>query len=152
MLTAIAAIAANGTIGLNGTMPWPKLPEDMRNFKAITMGPPCIMGRKTYDSIGRPLEGRKSIVLTRDDSYTNRLVSTAYSVEYALSLVRGLDAFVIGGAEIYRAFLPHCGRMILTILDASYEGDTVFPEYDVKEWRRISVKVSRSFKTEVWVR
>jgi dihydrofolate reductase len=152
MLTAIAAIAANGTIGLNGTMPWPKLPEDMRNFKAITMGHPCIMGRKTYDSIGRPLEGRKSIVLTRDNSYTNRLVSTAYSVEYALSLVRGLDAFVIGGAEIYRAFLPHCGRMILTILDASYEGDTVFPEYDVKEWRRISVKVSRSFKTEVWVR
>lgn len=129
----IAALARDDVIGANGKMPW-HLPEDLKRFKALTMGHPVVMGRKTWDSIGRPLPGRANIVVSR--SATSLPGATiARSLDEALALCAGAsDAFVIGGGEIYREALPRASVLDLTLIDASFPGDTTFPLIDHVRW------------------
>jgi len=137
-LTLIAALGRNRVIGKDGTMPW-HLPEDLNHFKALTMGHPMIMGRKTFDSIGRPLPGRRSIVITRDRAWRVPGVEVAHSFDEALDLAGPADrVFVIGGGEVYAVSLPFADRLELTEVDAEPEGDTWFPEWDPAQWREVA--------------
>ena len=122
----VAAVARNRVIGRDGVMPW-HLPEDLRRFKALTMGHTLVMGRRTYDSIGRPLPGRRTVVITRQADWAVEGVTTAGSLEAALALVVG-DAYVVGGGEIYALALPLADRLELTEVDSAPVGDTYFPE------------------------
>jgi dihydrofolate reductase len=131
----IAAIARNGVIGANGGMPW-RLPEDLKHFKKLTLGHPVIMGRRTWESLGKPLPGRENIVVSRRAGFEAPGASVAATLEAAIALCTGESvAFVIGGAEIYAAALPLADGLVLTEIDADYEGDTRFPEWDRKAWR-----------------
>lgn len=129
-LAIIVAAARNGVIGRNNQLPW-HLPQDLKYFKAVTLGKPVIMGRKTYESIGRPLPGRANIVITRDLSWCANGVEVVHSFDEALELASGVDVsevMVIGGAEIYKAALPVAHRIYLTRIDLEPEGDAFFPE------------------------
>jgi dihydrofolate reductase len=130
----IAAVAANRVIGAGNRIPW-RLPADLKRFKQLTMGHSLIMGRKTFESIGRPLPGRTSIVVTHQDYAAPEGVLVARSVGEALSLARGDEVFIAGGAEIYRQTLPMSDRVYLTRLEHEFEGDTFFPETDWSGWR-----------------
>jgi dihydrofolate reductase len=137
-LTLIAAVARDGVIGLNNTLPW-RLPEDFRRFKALTLGHPVVMGRKTWDSLGRPLPGRENIVITRDPARilpgASAVASLAQAIELAAQSAAGADEiFVIGGAEIYRLALPLAQRLQLTEIDANFAGDAHFPTIDRTLW------------------
>lgn len=134
-ITLVAALGRNHVIGRDGAMPW-HLPEDLRQFKALTLGHPLVMGRRTFDSIGRPLPGRRTIVITRSVSWAHPGVETAHSFADAISLAGPADeVFVVGGGEIYRQALPWAHRMILTQVDAEPEGDTTFPTWDAEQWQ-----------------
>lgn len=128
-LFLIYARAANGTIGKDGTLPW-HIPADLRRFKALTMGRPMIMGRKTFESFPRPLPGRRHIVLTRDANWRAEGAEVARSVEEALALAGEGEVAVIGGAEINALFLPLAGRVELTEIHADIAGDTFMPPLD----------------------
>lgn len=129
-LALIAAVARNGAIGQGGSMPW-HLPADLQRFKRTTLGAPIIMGRKTWDSIGRPLPGRRNIVITRNPQWQAPGAETAESLRAALALAEGAEqVFVIGGAQIYAEALPLADRLLLTEIDADFEGDTFFPPWD----------------------
>jgi dihydrofolate reductase len=130
----VAAIAANRVIGNRGALPW-RLRDDMARFKRLTMGHAIIMGRATWDSIGRPLPGRRSIVLTRNPRLHLSGCVTALTPEQALALAGEGEAFVIGGAAVYAQYLPIADRMYVTWIDAAVEGDTVFPPVRWEEWR-----------------
>lgn len=144
-VTLVVAAAENDVIGRNGDLPW-RLPADLAHFKRLTMGAPLIMGRKTYDSIGRPLPGRVSIVLTRDISWRaiHDEVLVAESLEQALGFAEqektpnADDVFVIGGGEVYRLALPSADSVCLTRVHAVVEGDAVFPPLDPSQWRLTS--------------
>lgn len=131
-LAAIYARAANGVIGRDGALPW-HIPADLRRFKALTMGAPLIMGRKTFESLGKPLPGRRHIVLTRDADWRAEGAETAPSPGEAL-MMAGPDAWVIGGAEVFRLLVPHCDRLELTEVHADIGGDVVMPPLG-PEWR-----------------
>lgn len=126
-MNLIAAVSRNGVIGLAGALPW-NLPEDLKRFKETTYGAPVIMGRKTYESIGRLLPGRKNVIITRD---ATRIVPGAWiarSLEEALRIAEGAaDVFVIGGGEVYRLGLPLAQRIYLTEVDVHIDGDAFFP-------------------------
>lgn len=132
-LFLIYARAANGVIGRDGALPW-RLPADLKRFKAMTMGRPMIMGRKTFESFPAPLPGRRHIVLTRDRGWNADGAEAASSVEQALALAGEGEVAVIGGAEIYALLLPLARRVELTEVHAAYEGDTVMPPLG-PEWR-----------------
>jgi dihydrofolate reductase len=133
-ITLIVARARNGVIGRDGTLPW-RLPEDLAHFKRTTMGHPIVMGRKTWESIGRPLPGRRSIVVSRQAGSTTAGAEVAPSLDAALTLCAGTDeVFVIGGAQLYREALPRAQRLIVTEIDADFEGDTEFPPLDPARW------------------
>jgi len=138
-LCALVAISKDGVIGKNGDLPW-RLSSDLRRFKSITMGGVLIMGRKTYDSIGRPLPGRTTIVLTRDKTWREEGVLTAGSTEEAVKFAGNQQTFVVGGAEIYRQMLPLCDRVLLTRVLADIDGDTHLNldlrDFDAKSHRR----------------
>jgi dihydrofolate reductase len=134
-LTLIAAVARNGVIGRNNALPW-RLPEDLKRFKALTTGHPIVMGRKTWESLGRPLPNRHNIIITRNKDYVADGATVVKSIEEARSSATGADEiFVIGGAEIYRIALPLADRLLLTELDADFTGDTYFPKFDRTRWR-----------------
>ena len=135
----VAAVARNRVIGVDGGLPW-HIPEDMARFKALTMGGALIMGRETFESIGRPLPGRTTIVLTRQPEWAHEGVEVAHNLEDALVIAsrRGLDAFISGGAAVYESALELADRMELTEVDAAPEGDTLFPEVDWSRWREVS--------------
>ncbi len=136
-LSIIVAMAANGVIGRNNELPW-HLPADLQHFKQTTMGKPILMGRKTFESIGRPLPGRTNIVITRDDSYTAQGCVVVTSIEDALKAAAGHDeVMVIGGAELYRQVLPEAKTIYLTRIHESFEGDTRFPEIRNTEWHQV---------------
>ena len=146
-ISLIVAVSRNGAIGLNNQLPW-YLPEDLKYFKSVTMGKPLIMGRKTFDSIGRPLSGRANIVLTRDPQWTWGGVEVVQSLEQAL--VAGEMAceaadvdeiMVIGGEQIYRMTIDLAERLYLTQVDADVEGDAFFPDIDLNSWSQTSVKL-----------
>ena len=133
-LSLIAAVAENGVIGTGGDLPW-HLPADLKAFKRRTVGHTIIMGRKTYDSIGRPLPRRRSIVLTRRKGYASEGVEVAGSLEEALEMVQGEEeVFVVGGGEIYRQALPSADRLYLTRVHATPEGEVTFPPFDPTAW------------------
>jgi len=133
-LTIIVATDAQRGIGINNTLPW-KLPEDLAHFKRTTSGHPIIMGRKTFDSIGRPLPNRRNIVITRNGAWRHEGVEVVTSVEQAIALLNGAEGFVIGGAEIYRQTLPLAQRLIITEIAATYACDAFFPEPDAAIWQ-----------------
>lgn len=132
----IAALARNRVIGRGNTMPW-HLPADLKRFRALTLGHPVIMGRRTYESIGRPLPDRQNIVVSRS-GFASEGVLGAPSLEHAIELAGARPMFVIGGGEIYRLALPLAARLHLTEIQAEPEGDTWFPEFDRDEWRETS--------------
>lgn len=135
-ISLIAAVARNGVIGTDNALPW-RLPEDLRRFKALTLGHPVIMGRKTWESIGRPLPGRRNIIVTRNDSFAAEGCETAGSVEAAIAACAGTtdEVFVIGGAQIYAQALPLAQRLHLTEIQADFPGDAHFPAFDRGFWR-----------------
>jgi dihydrofolate reductase len=132
----IAAMAENRVIGRSNALPW-HLPEDLKRFKQRTEGRVVIMGRRTFESVGRPLPNRRSIVVTRRHDYHPQGVEIAHSLEEALERARETDpqeVFVLGGAEIYTLALPEADRLYLTIVHADVAGDTHFPECDLSQW------------------
>ena len=133
-VTFVVARADNGVIGRDGGLPW-RLPADLRRFKALTMGKPMIMGRKTFESFPAPLPGRRHIVLTRDPAWAADGAEVAYSVDQAQALAGG-DASVIGGAEVFALFADRADRVELTEVHAMPEGDTVMPPF--QGWREIA--------------
>lgn len=137
ILSLIVAHADNRVIGKDNDMPW-HLPADLAYFKQTTLGKPVIMGRKTYESIGRPLPGRQNIVISRDASYLAVGVDTATSVEQALDMAAGAEeVMVIGGGAIYQHCLVKADKLYITHIDAVVEGDTFFPEYDTEQvWEK----------------
>jgi dihydrofolate reductase len=131
----VAAVADNGIIGAHGKLPW-HLPEDLKHFKQLTLGHPVIMGRRTWESLGKPLPGRENIVVTRRPGYEATGASVAASLEAAVALCAGESVvFVIGGAEIYAAALPLADGLVLTEIHRDYAGDTRFPRWDRTAWR-----------------
>ena len=134
-LNLIAALGQNGVIGVDNRLPW-RLSEDLKHFKALTLGHPVLMGRKTFESLGRPLPGRRNIVITRNPECRLEGAEIAHSLEQALALCEGADeVFFIGGADLYRQALPLVQRLYLTEVDASPPGDAFFPSFDRACWR-----------------
>ena len=137
-IALIVAVAENGVIGRSGQLPW-HLPDDLKRFKALTMGKAMLMGRRTFESIGRPLPGRTSLVLTHSANWTQPPgVLAVHSIDEALAEVRRRGAgelAVIGGAEVFRLALPLARRIDLTRVHAQVEGDVHFPQIDPREWR-----------------
>ena len=135
VISLVVAMARNRVIGASGRLPW-HLPDDLKRFKKLTLGGSIVMGRRTHDSIGRPLPGRRNIVVTRRAGASFAGCEVAHSLDEALALAGDApEVFVIGGAELYRLALPRADRLYLTLVDAEYPGDTVFPELDPADWR-----------------
>jgi dihydrofolate reductase len=142
-VSLVVAMAANRVIGKSGGLPW-RLPGDLRFFKAVTMGKPLIMGRKTYESIGRPLPGRANIVVTRTGEVNAEGITVTHDFHEALKLARAIAAgnetdevMVIGGGDIYRQALPLADRIYLTEIHAEFDGDTFFPPLG-ERWHEVS--------------
>lgn len=138
IISIIAALAKNNVIGKKNALPW-NLPADLARFREITTGKPVIMGKNTYDSIGRPLPNRLNIVLSNDRNSKIEGCLVANSLEETLNYVLGAEeVMIIGGASIYKQFLPVAARMYLTRIHHDFEGDVYFPEFDEKEWQENS--------------
>ena len=147
-LSLIVAMAKNGVIGRGDALPW-RIPNDLKHFKSITMGKPIIMGRRTWDSLGRILPGRPHIVLSRDRKFAVDGVSSAHSLEDALTIAEDLtehEIMIIGGAEIYRAALCYVNCIYLTEIHKSISGDTFFPQFNRDAW--IEVERQGPFQDE----
>ncbi len=137
----IVARARNGVIGGGNKMLW-HIPEDFAHFKKTTMGHPIVMGRKTWESIGRPLPGRKNVVVTRSADYEAKGAQTVSSLEAAFALLKDEpEVFVLGGGEIYRAAMPFAATLWITEIDADFEGDTTFPKVDGASWQGTELSV-----------
>jgi dihydrofolate reductase len=144
VIALVVAMGENRAIGKDGTLPW-RLSSDMRHFRRVTMGKPVLMGRRTFQSLPRMLDGRVSVVLTRDRGFAAPEAVVAHSLEQALAQARrsaastGVDEImVIGGEEVFRESLPRAGRIYLTEVHAAPDADTWFPEHDLGEWREVS--------------
>ena len=136
-VSLVVAMARNHVIGRDNSLPW-HLPEDLRHFKTVTLGKPVLMGRRTFESIGRPLPGRTNLVLTRDTGWKSDGVIVAHSLDDALARCGAAQELAgIGGAEIFRLLLPLATRIYLTRIDADIPGDTVFPPLDYAQWVEI---------------
>lgn len=134
----VVAMADNGVIGRDNGLPW-RLPADLQHFKALTMGKPVVMGRRTWESIGRPLPGRHNIVVSRDPAYSAPGCTVVHSVPAALEVAADApEVMVIGGAQLYRETLDRAERIYLTRVRAEVEGDTRFPDLDADRWRELS--------------
>jgi dihydrofolate reductase len=134
-LSLIAAMSENRVIGHENRLPW-HLPADLQHFKTITLGKPVLMGRKTWESLGRPLPGRTNIVITRDSGYVAEGCVVAHSLEEAVRAAgEAAEVMVIGGAQLYRQALPLADTLYLTLVHAEFQGDTRFPAWQPKDWR-----------------
>lgn len=150
MITIIAAIAKNRVIGNNNRLIW-HLPADLRFFKSTTMGHVLIMGRKTFESLGKPLPGRTMIVISRQKDYLTQGVAIAHSLPDALNMVpENLETFIVGGAQIYELALPIADKMILTRIDADFDGDTIFPDYNEVDWQLVHTEHHPSDDKHPW--
>ena len=136
-LTIVVATDAQRGIGINNTLPW-RLPEDMAHFKRTTTGHPVIMGRKTFESIGRPLPNRRNIVITRNPEWRHEGVEAVASLDAAIVLAGDADACVIGGAQIYHEALPRTDRLVVTEIGKAFECDAFFPPIDPAQWKEIA--------------
>ena len=140
-VTLILARASNGVIGAKGGLPW-HLPEDLAFFKRTTMGHPIVMGRKTWESIGRPLPGRRSVVVTRDRKFEASGADVVHSLDEAIALCAEADEiFVIGGAQLYADSLSRADRLLLTEIHADFDGDTFLPAPSAEDWAESSREV-----------
>ena len=139
-ISLIAALGNNRVIGNENKLIW-NIPADMKRFREITLGKPVIMGRKTFESIGKPLPKRKNIILTRDKNYKADGCIVVNSREDALKSAGDGEVMIIGGAMIYAEFLPIANKMYLTIIGREFEGDAYFPEYNENEWKEVSREV-----------
>lgn len=150
-IVAVAAYAADRVIGDRGRIPW-RLPEDFAHFKAETLGHTLVMGRLTYDSIGRPLPGRRTVVVTRNASWSAPGVEVAHSLGEALALAESHDGdtVVAGGTQIYRQAMPVLTHQVLTEIHRIVEGDARYPAFDMAEWRETR-RVSRPDLDWVWL-
>jgi dihydrofolate reductase len=138
IVSLIVAVATNNVIGSEGDLPW-HLPDDLRNFKHLTSGKPVVMGRKTFDSIGRPLPERRNVVITRDPGYGAPGCDIVASPEAAMALLDDAEeVMIIGGGQVYAAFLPLADRVYFTRVRAEVDGDVTFPELDENEWQLVS--------------
>lgn len=161
IVSLIVAVAENGVIGKDNQLPW-HLPNDLKYFKNQTWGLPILMGRKTFDSIGKPLPGRQSIVITRSQDWQHEGVEVVHSVEEAVQKAETLGAkeiFVIGGAEIFATALPQANRIYRTRIHHSFEGDVFLPELNESEWQLVrsryctaDEKNAYAHSFEVWER
>lgn len=134
-LSLIAAMDPKRLIGRDNAMPW-HLPADLAHFKATTLGKPILMGRKTFESLGRPLPGRRNIVLTRNNAYKASGITLVNDLEQAFDAAGDVpELMLIGGATLYETLLPRVERMYLTFIDAEFDGDAWFPVWDPNEWR-----------------
>ena len=139
-ISLIVAMAKNRVIGADGEIPW-HLPNELKLFTSLTIGHHIVMGRKTYESIGRLLPGRTTVIVTRQRDYSVPGAIVAHSVQDALEACRGDDeVFVIGGADLFRETLPIANRIYLTVVDAEPAGDTLMPEFDPTSWRETSAE------------
>ena len=149
-VSIVAAVARNGVIGADGGLPW-HLPDELKLFKETTLGHVLVMGRRTYEAIGRPLPGRTTIVVTRQEEWSpgNADVIVSHSVEEALTRARALDdhVFVVGGGEVYAAALAYADQLLITFVEQEPEGDTMFPDVDWSAWRETAREPGRG-----WVR
>ncbi|MFD0697321.1 dihydrofolate reductase [Paenibacillus sp. GCM10027628] len=136
-ISFIFAMDRNRAIGVNNKLPW-HLPADLKFFKSVTMGHPILMGRKTYDSIGKPLPGRRNVILTQNSQFQAEGCEVVHSVEEAVQAFRDEELFVIGGAEIFRLMAEVVDRMYITYIDHEFEADTYFGEMDMSEWTLVS--------------
>lgn len=136
MISLLFAMGKNHVIGKNNDLPW-RLPEDLKWFKQVSTGHTVIMGRKTYESIGKPLPNRKNVIVTNDKEYEAEGCIVTHSIEEALQQ-DGDETIVIGGAKIYEQVLDDADRLYMTYIDEEFEGDTFFPEYDESEWELTS--------------
>ena len=140
-VTLIVAVADSGVIGRDNSLPW-HLPADLQRFKRITMGKPILMGRKTFESIGKPLPGRENIVVTRDTNYRRDGIRVVHDADSALRAAGvAPEVMVIGGAELFRAFLPLAGRIHLTRVHGNIAGDVMWPALDERAWRVVEREV-----------
>lgn len=150
MVTLLAAVGPGGEIGLAGALPW-HLPEDLAHFKRVTWGHVLVMGRATFESIGRPLPGRSTVVVTGQDGWRAEGVVVAGSVEAALALAAGLaraggrQVFVVGGGQVYRQAMPYADRLLLSRVHAPVTGDTFFPPVDPAVWTETSRQPMEGF-------
>ncbi len=136
-IALIAALARNRVIGRDNQLPW-RLSADLQHFKALTMGKPIVMGRKTYESIGKPLPGRTNIVVTRDENYNAEGCVVVHSIDEALQAADGADeVMIMGGANLYSQLLPRADRLYLTEVQADVPGDAWFPELVASEWQEL---------------
>jgi dihydrofolate reductase len=142
-VSLIAAVAQNLVIGNAGKLPW-RLPDDLARFKEITLGHSVIMGRKTFESLGKPLAGRRNIVLTKDASLSFPGCEMARTFEDVMTLATHEEVFVIGGASVYALFLPVAHRLYLTHVEGNFPGDVFFPEVDWEQWRTVKKEAGRS--------
>ncbi|MFJ7975387.1 dihydrofolate reductase [Peribacillus sp. JNUCC 23] len=139
MISFMFAMDENRIIGKDNTLPW-YLPADLQYFKKVTMGHPILMGRKTYESIGKPLPGRENIILTRNADYQQEGITVISDMKEAVAYADALDeeVFVIGGAEIFQQLISDCKRLYITQIHHSFEGDTYFPELNMSKWQTVS--------------
>jgi dihydrofolate reductase len=152
VISLVAAMARNRVIGTGNGLPW-HLPADLKRFKRLTMGAPVIMGRKTHESIGKALPGRRNIVVTRQAGANWAGCEVTASLDAALALAGDApEVFVIGGAELYALALPRADRLYLTLLDADYAGDTFFPAVDPADWRETAREPGEGFAFVTWER
>jgi len=134
MISMIVAMAENRAIGKDNDLLW-HLPDDFKHFKSVTMGKPILMGRKTYESIGKPLPGRENIVITRDDSYSADGTTLVNSIPEALEASKQYDeVMVIGGASFYEQMLPMANRLYITVVYGTFDADVFFPDFNLDEW------------------
>jgi len=138
-ITLVAAMGRNRAIGCDGELPW-HLPRELKHFRDTTMGKPIVMGRLTWQSIGRALPGRQNIVVSRDPALTAPGCDVATSLDAAVALARGDEVMVIGGGQLYAAALPVADRMLLTLVDCAPEADTWFPAWDAADWSEFSTR------------
>lgn len=136
MISFVVAMDENRAIGKDNDLPW-YLPNDLKHFKKTTMGKPIVMGRKTYESIGKPLPGRENIVVTRDHSYEAEGTTIVHSVNEVLQ-IDAEEICVIGGSEIFKQFLPVADRLYITVIHHIFDADTYFPELNDNEWKEVS--------------
>jgi dihydrofolate reductase len=131
-ITIIAAVSSNGVIGINNTLPW-SLPKDLKRFKSLTTGHTIVMGRKTFESIGKPLPNRRNIVITRDTNWCHEGVEVLNNILEITQLTE--DVFIIGGSEIYKQSMGIADKLEITLIDKDFEGDTYFPEIEHLMWK-----------------
>ena len=130
-------MSKNQVIGKNNRLPW-SLPADLAYFKNLTMGHPVIMGRKTFESLGRPLQGRENIIVTTNAQYQQPGCKIFHSLDESLAFSSGKQVFVIGGAQVYRQFMPHADRLYITLVNQIIAGDSFFPDINPAGWRLLS--------------